>query len=235
MKTDLLQKKLAGKFIVIDGPDGCGKTTQIKMLSNFLKTEGLDVIATADPGGTAIGDKIRKLLKYGSEGIDVTTEVMLFMASRAQLASEVIKPALAEGKTVLCDRYISSTCAYQGAGGYPAEKILQLGGLAAGGIWPSLTIILDIPPKTARQRAGVTRSQKGKQDFEQNHLFDSPTADMFELRTLEYHNKVRKEFLRLPQYYPGAVIVIDVSKSSIETVYENIKQIITETDFNKCR
>jgi dTMP kinase len=234
LKEETLKHKLAGKFIVIDGPDGCGKTTQIKLLHQFLKNEGIDVISTMDPGGTSIGNKIRKLLKYGSEGIDVATEALLFMASRAQLAGEVIRPAIEKGQTVLCDRYISSTCAYQGAGGYPIEKILELGRYTVGNIWPSLTIILDLPPKTGRERAGVGRSKKGNQDFEQNHLFDSPTADMFDLRTLEYHNKVRKEFLKLQEYYPGIVKVIDVSRSDIETVHENIKQIISETDFNKC-
>lgn len=226
-----LRKRLAGKFIVLDGPDGCGKSTQIKLLADFLKTKQLEVVCTVDPGGTAIGDKIRKLLKYGSEGINVTTEVMLFMASRAQLVSEVIKPALDGAKVVLCDRYISSTCAYQQAGGYVVDKILELARLAVGDVWPSLTIILDLPPGLGRKRTGVKRSKKSKSDYEQNHLFDSPTADMFDRRTLEYHNRVRKAFLNLAGLYPGVVKVIDVSTSDISTVHKKIKQIILETDF----
>jgi dTMP kinase len=231
LKENTIKNKLAGKFIVIDGPDGCGKSTQVGLLAEWLKAEGLDVISTVDPGGTIIGNKIRKLLKYGSEGINVTTELMLFMASRAQLVSEVIKPALDAAKIVICDRYISSTCAYQGAGGYPVEKILELGRLSVGEVWPSLTIILDLPPNIGRARAGVTRSKKGKNDYEQNHLFDSPTADMFDLRSLEYHEKVRKSFLNLESIYPKVVKVIDVSSDDIKNVQEKIKQLIIETNF----
>ncbi len=229
--TAELRKKLAGKFIVLDGPDGCGKSTQVGLLAKWLQAEGLDVISTVDPGGTDIGDKIRKLLKYGSEGINVTTELLLFMASRAQLVSEVIKPALDESKIVICDRYISSTCAYQGSGGYPIEKILELGRLVVGDVWPSLTIILDLPPNIGRARAGVTRSKKGQNDYEQNHLFDSPTPDMFDLRTMEFHKSVRKAFLDLEGQYPGVVKIIDVSTSDVSTVHEKVKKVILETKF----
>ena len=226
-----MENKFSGKFIVIDGPDGCGKTTQLELLAKYLNNEGIEVVKTHDPGGTAIGDKIRKLLKYGSEGIDVRTEVMLFMASRAQLVADVIGPALKKGKTVLCDRYISSTCAYQGVGGYSIEKILELGRFAVGDTWPDITLILDLPPEKGRERTGVTRSKRVESDYEQNHFFDSPTADMFDLRTLDYHRKVRKAFLNLEEIYPGVVKIVDGSKASIEKVHEKIKQVIKETDF----
>lgn len=229
MKT--LKNKLVGKFIVLDGPDGAGKGTQLKLLTKSLEAEGISVTNVIDPGGTDIGDNIRKLVKYGSKGIDVRTEVMLFMASRAQLVAEVIQPALEEGKTILCDRFISSTCAYQGAGGYPIEQTLELGKLAVGQTWPNLTIILDLPPKIGRERTGVTRSKKVKNDYGQKHFFDSPTVDQFDSRTLEYHKKVRKMFLQLDGVYPGAVKTIDVSSDSIEEVSEKIKKIIEETDF----
>ena len=226
-----MENKFSGKFIVIDGPDGCGKTTQLELLAEYLNNEGIEVVKTHDPGGTAIGDKIRKLLKYGSEGIDVRTEVMLFMASRAQLVADVIGPALKKGKTVLCDRYISSTCAYQGVGGYSIEKILELGRFAVGDTWPDITLVLDLPPEKGRERTGVTRSKRVESDYEQNHFFDSPTADMFDLRTLDYHRKVRKAFLNLEEIYPGVVKIVDGSKASIEKVHEKIKQVIKETDF----
>jgi dTMP kinase len=220
------KNKFGGKFIVLDGPDGCGKTTQLELLAEYLNNEGIEVVKTHDPGGTAIGDKIRKLLKYGSEGIDVRTEVMLFMASRAQLVAEVIGPALKKGKTVLCDRYISSTCAYQGVGGYSIEKILELGRFAVGNTWPDITLILDLPPEKGRERTGVTRSKRVENDYEQNHFFDSPTADMFDLRTLDYHRKVRKAFLNLEEIYPGIVKITDVSTDDIETTHKKIIEII---------
>jgi len=128
-----LKNKFSGKFIVLDGPDGCGKSTQLELLAEYLNNEGIEVVKTHDPGGTKIGDQIRRLLKYGAKGImDVHTETMLFMASRAQLVAEVIKPAIEKSKTVLCDRFISSTCAYQGSSGYPLAKIIELGKFAVG-------------------------------------------------------------------------------------------------------
>jgi dTMP kinase len=224
-----LASKLRGKFIVLDGPDGCGKTTQVKLLAEHLKKKGVEVVTTHDPGGTAIGDKIRKLVKYGSKDIDVRTEVMLFMASRAQLAADVIEPALKKGKTVLCDRYISSTCAYQGAGGYSIQKILEVGRFAVGDTWPDLTVVLDLPPKKGRERTGVTRGKKIEGDYEQNHFFDSPTADIFDLRTLDYHGKVRRAFLNLEGIYPGIVKIIDVSVDDIEVVHKKVIEAVEKT------
>jgi len=226
LNNENLENKLAGKFIVLDGPDGCGKTTQVKLLADYLKGKGVKVVKTHDPGGTAIGDKIRKLVKYGSKGIDVRTEVMLFMASRAQLAADVIEPALKRAETVLCDRYISSTCAYQGASGYSIEKILELGRLAVGDTWPDLTVVLDLPPENGRERTGVTRGKKLEGDYEQNHFFDSPTADIFDLRTLDYHRKVRRAFLNLEGIYPGIVKIIDVSIDDIETVHKKVIEVV---------
>ncbi|MBN1795899.1 MAG: dTMP kinase [Sedimentisphaerales bacterium] len=226
-----LEKKLEGKFIVLDGPDGCGKTTQIRKLKEYLKSQGVEIVVAADPGGTPIGDKIRKLVKYGSEGIDVRTEVMLFMASRAQLVSEVIEPALKTSKTVICDRYISSTCAYQGAGGYAIKEILELGKYAVGKTWPNLTIVLDIDPKKGRERIGVERSKKISNDYYQTHFIDSPTADQFDSRTLEYQGRVRRIFLELDESYPGLVKIVDASTSNIEAIAEEIKRILIETSF----
>jgi dTMP kinase len=226
-----MKNKFSGKFIVLDGPDGCGKSTQLELLAEYLNKEGVKIVKTHDPGGTSIGDKIRKLLKYGSKDIDVRTEVILFMASRAQLVAEVIEPALKSGKTILCDRYISSTCAYQGASGYPIEKILELGRFAVGDTWPDITLVLDLPPEKGRRRTGVTRSKAVENDYEQNHFFDSPMADMFDSRTLDYHRKVRKAFLNLEGIYPGVVKILDVSTEDIETVHERIKQVLLETDF----
>jgi len=230
-----MKDKFSGKFIVLDGPDGCGKTTQLGLLAEYLNNEGIEVVKTHDPGGTKIGDQIRHLLKYGAKGImDVHTETMLFMASRARLVAEVIKPAIEKGKTVLCDRFISSTCAYQGSSGYPLEKIIELGKFAVGDVWPNLTIIIDIPVEEGLGRTGRKPRQKSianHKDANQSHLFENTTPDRFDSRSLEYHRKVRKWFLMLEKEYPGVVKIVDGSNASIENVHEKIKQVIIKTDF----
>ena len=228
-----MKDKFSGKFIVLDGPDGCGKTVQLELLAAYLKNQGCPVVQTADPGGTKIGNQISRLLKYDSQGsMDVHTEAMLFMASRAQLVAEVIKPALEQGKTVLCDRFISSTCAYQGSSGYPVEKIIDLGKFAVGEFWPNLTIIIDIPVKEGLERTGRKPYQKTKvnhEDAEQGYLFKNVVVDRFDSRPLEYHGKVRKEFLRLTKYYPGIVKIVDGSQGDIETIHKRITEIVEKT------
>jgi dTMP kinase len=228
-------KKMIGKFIVLDGPDGCGKTTQLELLAEYFNKKGIEVVKTHDPGGTKIGDQIRHLLKYGAKGImDVHTEAMLFMASRAQLVAEVIKPAIEKGKTVLCDRFISSTCAYQGSSGYPIEKIIELGKFAVGDVWPDLTIIIDIPAEEGLERTGRKPRQKSianHKDANQSHLFENTTPDRFDSRTLEYHRKVRKWFLMLEKEYPRVVKIVDGSTASIEKVHQKILQLISEVRF----
>jgi len=230
-----LQKKFSGKFIVLDGPDGCGKTVQLELLAKYLENHGLSVAQTIDPGGTKIGDQISRLLKYDAEGeMDVHTEAILFMASRAQLVAEVIKPALEKGKTVLCDRYISATCAYQGSSGYPVDKIIKLGKFSVGDIWPDLTIILDVDAEEGRARTGHKRYQRAKtnhKDANQAFLFENVITDRFDSRPLEYHRKVRKEFLRLPDYYPRLVKIVDGSQGDIEAVQKKILQLISEVSF----
>jgi dTMP kinase len=229
-----IQNQIKGKFIVLDGPDGCGKTVQLELLATHLGTLGIDVIKTTDPGGTKIGNQISNLLKYGAEGhMNVTTEVMLFMASRAQLVAEVIKPALEANKTILCDRFISSTCAYQGSNGYPVEKIIELGRFSVGDVWPDLTIIIDVPVEEGRERTGHKRYQKTKvnhKDANQAFLFENVVADRFDSRTLEYHRKVRKWFLNIGQYYPGIVKIVN-GEADIETVHKNILQLISKVSF----
>ena len=229
-----MKEKLSGKFIVLDGPDGCGKTVQIELLANFLMEQGVCVIQTNDPGGTEIGNQISRLLKYDAKGyMDVATEMMLFMASRAQLVAEIIKPALLDGKTVLCDRFISSTCAYQGSSGYPIEKIIELGRFAVGDIWPDMTLIIDIDVEKGRKRTGHKRYQKTKvnhKDANQAYLFDNAVSDRFDSRSLEYHRKVRKSFLKIGDYYPGIVKIID-GEADIQTVHEKIKKLISEVSF----
>ena len=229
-----IQNSIKGKFIVLDGPDGCGKTVQLELLATHLANLGIAVVKTNDPGGTSIGNQISRLLKYDAQGhMDVTTEVMLFMASRAQLMVEVVKPALEAGKTILCDRFISSTCAYQGSNGYPVEKIIEIGRFSVGDFWPDLTIIIDLPVEKGRERTGHKRYQKTKvnhKDANQAYLFENVIADRFDSRTLEYHRKVRKWFLNIGEYYPGIVKIVD-GEADIETVHKRILQLISEVSF----
>jgi dTMP kinase len=225
-------KKFIGKFIVLDGPDGCGKTVQLELLTGYLKENAVEVLRTNDPGGTKIGNQISRLLKYDARGnMDVWTEVMLFMASRAQLVAEIIRPALESGKTVLCDRFISSTCAYQGSSGYPVDRIIELGKFAVGNIWPDLTIIIDIPVEEGLKRAGRKPYQRTKvnhEDANQSYLFANAVADRFDSRPLEYHRRVRQEFLRLSEYYPGVVKIIDGSQGDIQVIQKKITDIVKE-------
>ncbi|UCF14611.1 MAG: dTMP kinase [Phycisphaerales bacterium] len=230
----MLKEKLKGKFIVLDGPDGCGKTVQLELLSVHLEKHGIPVVQTNDPGGTRIGNQISNLLKYDAQGhMDAVTEAMLFMASRAQLVAEVVRPALEAGKTVLCDRFISSTCAYQGSSGYPVEKIIELGRLAVGEVWPDLTVIIDVPVEEARERTGHKRYQKTKvnhKDANQAYLFENAVPDRFDSRTLKYHRKVRKLFLEIGVHYPGIVEILD-GRGDVEAVHSSICQLISEVSF----
>jgi dTMP kinase len=217
-----MSRRVKGRFLVLDGTDGCGKTTQIHLLQNVFENRGFSTVETRDPGGTEIGEQIRRLLKYDAKGkMDVRTELMLFMASRAQLAVEVIRPTLEEGKIVLCDRFVSSSCAYQGAGGYPPKKILSLARYAIGKTWPDLTIILDLPVEEGQQRIGRRKNQI-------SFLASDTIADRFDSRTLEYHQKVRNGFLALPDYYPAPVVVLETAGLSAEQVHQRITALLEE-------
>ena len=165
MPIDALQlaKKLTGKFIVFDGPDGCGKGTQLDLLEARLTDGGCRVVRGKDPGGTVIGDRIRQVvLGYDRSEMDVSCETLLFMASRAQLIGEVVRPAVADGKTVLCDRFVSATCAYQGAQGYDVRQILELAPSAIGDCWPDVTVVLDLDAETGFARTGRKPHHVGK-------------------------------------------------------------------------
>jgi len=200
-----------GRFIVLDGPDGCGKTTQLHLLAAHLEERGLDVRTARDPGGTAIGDKIRDLLLDRDNGeIDPMCEMMLFMASRAQLVAEVVRPALAAGRVVLCDRFVSATVAYQGASGIDPKLIVQVGEVAVAGLWPELTIVLDVPPEVGMSRVG-SRSDWTETSPDAAGT-GSPVGDRMEVRGAEYHAKVRENYRRLGEVYPAPVVGIDAAR-----------------------
>jgi dTMP kinase len=204
-------KGLKSRFIVLDGPDGCGKSTQTAMLADYLAKQGVSVSVFRDPGSTKTGEKIREILLDAQNHISDRTELLLYMASRAQLLAEGIAPAMKKGDCVLLDRWLSSTCAYQGfAGGIGVEKVLDIAEHCLERIWPDLTLILDVDLKTAKKR--MNRS-----------------LDRMERKTNEYHKKVRQGFLALRKL--GANIIVIDASADIETVNKKIIQ--TVEDFFK--
>ena len=228
MPSDIFQR-LRGKFIVLDGVDGAGKGAQLDLLHKGLEDHGVDVVRTRDPGGTPIGDRIRHvLLDYDLSQMDVHCETFLFMASRAQLASEVIRPALGEKKTCLGDRYVSATCAYQGAAGYDPNRVIELARLAIGDNWPDLTVVIDMPPSEAFKRTGrkshpQRRNARGQG---QTMLFHDVHTDAMEARPLEFHQRVREIFLDLPSFYPAPVTIVD-GTGTVEEVQQRVMEALS--------
>lgn len=201
--------KLSGTFIVLDGPDGCGKSTQSKMLTKWIEAQGVEVENFRDPGATAIGEKIREiLLNPEHAAMSVRTELLLYMAARAQLWEEKLSPVLSSGKCVVMDRWISSTCVYQGyAGGFGVENVLDVGQSCLERLWPDLTILLDVDLKTAAERM-------------------DRQLDRMEQKGADFHQKVRDGFLQLTEH--KNVIVIDAGES-IEQVHERIIEAVGKT------
>ena len=228
-----LVDKLRGKFIVFDGPDGSGKSTQRERFGQTLTRAGGDVVHCKDPGGTSFGNEIRAiLLNHDLAGMDVRCETFLFMASRAQLVGEVIDPALAAGKTVLCDRFISSTCAYQVAAGCDVEKVLALGRYAVDDTWPDLTIVLDVSPEVGFARTGRQPKHAGRNRSRhagQGVLLDDVQHDAMEARPLEFHRRVREAMLKLPQVYPRPVVILDGSHP-IDDVQQAAREAVRRAD-----
>ncbi len=207
-----MKSKSTGKFIVLDGPDGCGKTVQTKLLVDWLKEQGAIVESFREPGGTAIGEKIRQIL-LNPEHTQMSTrsELLLYMAARAQLWEEKIAPALKKGKSVILDRWLSSTCAYQGcAGGFGIGNVIKIAADCLERPWPDLTIILDVDLETAAKRL--------KRDL-----------DRMERKGDGYHQKVREGFLKLAGQQKKFAVIDGTA--DIETVRKKVLEVIKQTDF----
>jgi dTMP kinase len=200
-----------GKFITFEGLDGTGKSTQLRKLGAALRAAGHTVVETREPGGTATGEKIRKvLLDSATRGLSPMAEMAMMFASRAQHISEVIEPAAAAGSVVLCDRFTDSTEAYQGFGRKLGSRdVLELHHLLCGNLQPDLTILLDSNPG-----ASVSRARR------RNQAAKSPAhadENRFEQETRAFFARVREGYLALAQREPGRVIVIDASGPPTQT------------------
>jgi dTMP kinase len=189
-----------GKFITFEGSECCGKSTQSKMLSEYLQQEGYDVVFLREPGGTGVSENIRGiLLDNKNKSMTSETELLLYMASRAQTVSEVIKPALKSGKIVICDRFLDSTIVYQGYGlGMDINLIKKLGSLVTSGISPDLTLLLELPLEKAMK--GICREK-----------------DRIENRPLEYHRKVKNGYLKLAKQQPERIKIVELAEDKNET------------------
>jgi dTMP kinase len=195
---------LRGKFIVLDGTEGSGKSTQIRLLVDRLQQAGLPVTSVRDPGATRIGEQIRAILLNPDHAeMGMRCEMLLYMAARAQMVTEVIIPALEADKVVVCDRFVSSTLAYQlGGEGLTADEIRDAAEAAIQGYWPDLTLILDLPAATS-----LARVQREK--------------DRIEQRPLEYHEMVRDNFHAQASLEPDRYRIIHADRPP-EAVHEEI-------------
>lgn len=197
-------------FISFEGPDGGGKSTQVRMLVDHLKGRGLDVLLTREPGGTAIGDQIRMILMdLHNTGMDPRTEILLFSASRAQIVQEVIRPHLAADGVVVCDRFYDSTLAYQGYGhGLDLEALRAITAFATGGLKPDLTFLLDLPAE-----AGLERRRHG------GHWNRLDAYD------LAFHQRVRRGYFELAAAEPARWVTLDALRG-IEEVQVAVRQAV---------
>lgn len=192
-----------GLFITFEGADGCGKTTQLMLLAKYLKSKGLEVVVTREPGARGLGEKIREiLLNYDGE-VSSQAEAFLFLADRAQHIDVIVNPAVESGKIVLCDRHTDSTVAYQGYGrGLDIDRIKMLNNLATGDRRPDLTIVFDIDVETSMARVGAEK-------------------DRMESAGTEFFNRVRNGYLKIAELEPERVKVLNATKS-VEDIHKEV-------------
>ena len=198
-----------GMFITFEGGDGSGKSTQIQAVRDWFESRGREVIVTREPGGTELGTEIRRLVQNGPEDVDARTEALLYAADRAYHVATVIRPALERGAVVLGDRYIDSSLAYQGAArSLGVDEIASLSAWATQGLYPSLTFLLDLPPEVGARRRT-----------------DAP--DRMERESMDFHERVRHEYLRLADAEPERIVVID-AVGTVDEVFSEIRGVLVE-------
>jgi dTMP kinase len=205
---------MPGIFISFEGIEGCGKSTQIQLLADTLRAQGHEVVVTREPGGTALGQTLRKLLLDPSTSLAPGAEVLMMLADRAQHIQEIIAPALNANQLVLCDRFIDSTIAYQGYGRkIDLSFLVQLNTFACSGYLPALTFLLDVPVPE-----GLRRAQKRR---------GNETADHFEVELVAFHDRVREGFLSVARAEPHRVHVLD-STRPLDAVRQEIAAIVQQ-------
>ena len=198
-----------GMFITFEGGDGSGKSTQIQSVRDWFESRGREVIVTREPGGTELGTEIRRLVQNGPEDVDARTEALLYAADRAYHVATVIRPALERGAVVLGDRYIDSSLAYQGAArSLGVDEIASLSAWATQGLYPSLTFLLDLPPEVGARRRT-----------------DAP--DRMERESMDFHERVRHQYLRLADAEPDRIVVID-AVGTVDEVFSEIRGVLVE-------
>lgn len=198
-----------GLFITLEGADGCGKTTQLNLLKEYLTSKGYEIVVTREPGGKGLGEKLREiLLNYDGEVSD-RCEAFLYLADRAQNIDTIIKPAINSGKIVLCDRHTDSSVAYQGYGREQnIDNINMLNELAVNGVHPDLTIVFDIDTETSMARVGAEK-------------------DRLESAGIEFHKRVRHGYLEIAKKNPQRIKVVEASQT-IEDVQRDVIKIVEE-------
>ena len=206
-----------GIFITFEGIDGSGKSTQLRLLGNFLRASGCDALLTREPGGTTLGLRLRAALLDATEEVDPLTELLVFAADRAQHVRRMLRPALEAGRVVISDRYADATVAYQGAGrGFPPELISQIVQLATEGLKPELTLLFDLPidESTSRTARRSTGKNAGK-----------IPRDRLDIENADFHTRVRDAYLQIALAEPERVKLIDTS-GPVERTQERLREII---------
>ncbi len=204
-------------FITFEGIEGTGKSTQIKLLASALKKRGLESVITRQPGGSSLGAELRSML-LNAENTQITgqAELFLYLADRAQHVAELVRPSLAEGKAVLCDRFADSTVAYQGYGrGLDPKLLHMLNEVAVNGCWPNLTILLDIDPETGLRRA-VSRNMRAGTCVSEGR---------FEAESLDFHTRVREGYLTWAAINKDRIKVVDAS-GNIDEVFAGVMRAV---------
>ena len=207
-------------FITFEGPDGCGKSTQSRLMAEKLEAVGYRVVYTREPGGTDIGRKIRQIvLSNTNEGMSPVAEALLYAADRAQHVFETIGPALKAGYIVVSDRFVDSSFAYQAVAlNVGVDEVRAANDIATGGLKPDLTILLDVDPET-----GICRVKRAK--AKGSH---EPGIDRIEARDLEYHARVRRAYLEMAAKEPSRIKVVDASRKDAEAVHAEVSSIVLQ-------
>jgi len=204
---------VAGTFITFEGIDGSGKSTQLRLVANFLREQGCAPLLTREPGGTTIGLRLRAALLDANEEVDPLTELLVFAADRAQHVRKVLRPALAKGDVVISDRYADATMAYQGAGrGFDLSLVTQIVTLATDGLVPDLTLLFDVSVNESTSRTTRRSNARNK-------------LDRMDIEHSDFHQRVREAYLQIAKSEPTRVKVIDTS-GPVERTQERVREVL---------